>query len=306
MKSNRKSIACIALLAAIIFLGALIVACADAHDDEDSEIVVDMTVSDCDTLVTSFADIPLRSMTDLEPSFNTVYENHILSSCTSCGSFDAVTYDSEGIEISRQTVILPKTDHIYRITVQKPTCTDNGQVTWTCNTCGKIHIEDESPALGHDFHCGCCSRCRCIDSAVHIPPDAICSADGHRYYVYNADELSDVVSFEDAELYCEELGGHLAIIESDLENRLCFAQMYMQNYQSAYFGLSDAETENEWLTVFDESPNYVNFHAGEPNDECGNEDYAMFYWKWSDGTWNDGNFGGSTYDGGKAFICEWE
>lgn len=32
----------------------------------------------------------------------------------------------------------------------------------------------------------------------------------------------------------------------------------------------------------------------------------MFYYKFSDGTWNDGDFGGVTVRGGIAFICEWD
>ena len=33
---------------------------------------------------------------------------------------------------------------------------------------------------------------------------------------------------------------------------------------------------------------------------------AMFYYKYTDGTWNDGDFGRYTANSGKAFICEWD
>ena len=44
----------------------------------------------------------------------------------------------------------------------------------------------------------------------------------------------------------------------------------------------------------------------KPNMESKNEDYAMFYYKYTDGTWNDGDFGRYTANSGKAFICEWD
>ncbi|WRK53233.1 hypothetical protein SD457_24625 [Coprobacillaceae bacterium CR2/5/TPMF4] len=31
----------------------------------------------------------------------------------------------------------------------------------------------------------------------------------------------------------------------------------------------------------------------------------MFYYKYSDGTWNDGDFGHQTVNSNAAFICEW-
>ena len=77
-------------------------------------------------------------------------------------------------------------------------------------------------------------------------------------------------------------------------------------YTSAYFGLSDRANEGTWMWCNNESVVYTNWHSGEPNSENSNEDYGMFYWKFSDGTWNDGDFGGSTVSGGVAYICEWD
>lgn len=50
----------------------------------------------------------------------------------------------------------------------------------------------------------------------------------------------------------------------------------------------------------------TNFNPGEPNAQNVNEDYAMFYTRFTDGTWNDGNFGGSPAGGGVAYICQWK
>lgn len=49
----------------------------------------------------------------------------------------------------------------------------------------------------------------------------------------------------------------------------------------------------------------VSYAAYLMNTASSNEDYALLYYKFTDGTWSDGDFGGSTVDGGNAFICEW-
>jgi hypothetical protein len=113
-------------------------------------------------------------------------------------------------------------------------------------------------------------------------------------------------SWEDAEQYCESLGGHLATISSQEENEYVYQLMLDAGYKSAYFGMTDKDVEGTWVWVNGESGSYTNWHSGEPNHENANEDYAMFYYKFTDGTWNDGDFGGSTVNGGRTFICEWD
>lgn len=125
----------------------------------------------------------------------------------------------------------------------------------------------------------------------------------HKYEVFSR---SDINSWEEAEAYCESLGGHLATISSQKENDYVYSIVKESGYSSAYFGLTDREIEGEWRWVTGEDVVYTNWHSGEPNAENSNEDYAMFYYKYADGTWNDGDFGGTTVSGGTAFICEWE
>ncbi|SDM63168.1 lectin-like protein [Acetanaerobacterium elongatum] len=132
-----------------------------------------------------------------------------------------------------------------------------------------------------------------------IPDDAV-ALNNHYYYLYNAK------SWDVAKEFCESLGGHLATIQSQDENDFLFKYMQSKGYDSAYFGATDESNEGTWLWVTNEPMNYSNWHSGEPNSENSKEDYAMFYWKFNDGTWNDGDFGNSTVDGGNIYICEWE
>lgn len=123
---------------------------------------------------------------------------------------------------------------------------------------------------------------------------------------YKFYELDSVTTWTEAEAYCAEQGGHLAIISSKEENDFLYALMIAQGYSSAYFGITDSETEGTWVWVDGSPAGYTNWHEGEPNSENSNEDYGMFYYKYEDGSWNDGDFGDRTVNGGRVFICEWD
>jgi len=129
-----------------------------------------------------------------------------------------------------------------------------------------------------------------------IPQNAV-EHNGHYYYLYKNSEFN---SWEDAKSYCESQGGYLATISSEDENDFLFSYIISQNCQSAFFGLNDRETEGEWKWINGESATYTNWSEHEPNSETSLEDEAMFYWKYSDGKWNDGVF-----RKGDSFICEW-
>ncbi len=126
--------------------------------------------------------------------------------------------------------------------------------------------------------------------------------DGHYYYVYDFDDYE----WNEAKEYCESLGGHLATITSEEENEYVYQYMKDSDYKSAYIGLTDSENEGEWKWVTGEEVEYTNWSAKEPNSENKNEDYAMFYYKFKTGVWNDGDFGKSTAGKVKSFICEWD
>lgn len=127
-------------------------------------------------------------------------------------------------------------------------------------------------------------------------PEGALDWNSHYYFVFD-----NCNSWEEAADYCKSRGGHLATITSADENAAVFSFINQNGYKSAYFGLSDSVDEGTWNWITGESINYLNWHSGEPNGESSTEDYAMFYYKFSDGTWNDGKFGSGT-----AFICEWD
>lgn len=134
-----------------------------------------------------------------------------------------------------------------------------------------------------------------------IPPEAV-SYYGHKYYLFSGGIAS---SFEEAARYCHSKGGYLATITSKEENDFLYTYITNLGVESAYFGFSDSENEGKWEWCNGEGSSYTNWHTDEPNGEAATEDYAMFYEQFTDGTWNDGDFGKLTDNGGNAFICEW-
>ena len=126
---------------------------------------------------------------------------------------------------------------------------------------------------------------------------------GHFYKLF-----SNCSTWDEAKIYCESLGGHLATITSQEENDFVFNYVLSCGLESAYFGLSDAEDEGVWEWITGEQISFTNWANGEPNNENGNEDYGMFYYQFTTGKWNDGNFGQGTFNDGNPiyFICEWD
>lgn len=134
-----------------------------------------------------------------------------------------------------------------------------------------------------------------------IPVEAV-KYNGHYYYVYDVDTVTD---WSAAQEYCEAKGGYLSTITSQEENDFLYNYIHQCGYESAYFGLTDEGSEGTWSWCNGEPLSYVNWADGEPNNENDSENYGMLYWKYTDGAWNDGDFGHMTDSGGTAFICEW-
>ena len=134
-------------------------------------------------------------------------------------------------------------------------------------------------------------------------PEGAGEYNGHYYYAYN---LDSVTNWEDAKQYCEQMGGYLATVTSREEDEFLYS--YLQNkfhYENAYFGFTDKAEEGKWKWSNGEESSYTNWHEGEPNAENPEEDFVMYYYKYSDGSWNDGDFDAGTVNGGTVFICEW-
>ena len=71
-----------------------------------------------------------------------------------------VTFTSGRAQFFHDQMYVENTcDHDYQAVVTAPTCTEGGYTTYTCTKCGESYVDDEIPALGHDFVNGVCTRC---------------------------------------------------------------------------------------------------------------------------------------------------
>lgn len=131
-----------------------------------------------------------------------------------------------------------------------------------------------------------------------IPTDAT-EWGGHYYYLY---DMNNIDSWSDAKKYCEAQGGYLATVTSEEEDTFLYQYMRSKDCDTALFGLYDANLavgSRNWKWVTDEALSYQNWADGEPNNYDGDEYYGGYYWKNSDGKWND--LPGDE----NAFLCEW-
>lgn len=119
-----------------------------------------------------------------------------------------------------------------------------------------------------------CGGAKCVDTI----PGFIYMGElnGHRYFcsLYSS-------TWEDAKATCEQLGGTLAVINSQEENDYVASKLMGMD---AFIGLSDRQTEGsfEWV---DGSPlNYTNWAPGQPDNLNGLQDYVEMA---PDGLWSD-------------------
>lgn len=136
-------------------------------------------------------------------------------------------------------------------------------------------------------------------------PDNALYYNEHYYAIYNYKE-EGLESFDEVVEFCSDLGGNLAVINSDEENARLYQYVRDSGLSVAFFGYTDEYDEGNWYWI-DGYSDYENWADGQPNNGATNklrnpENYAEFAKSSSDGTWGDAPFGKNTYH----FICEWD
>ncbi|XP_029814500.1 hepatic lectin-like, partial [Manacus vitellinus] len=98
-----------------------------------------------------------------------------------------------------------------------------------------------------------------------------------------------------AKAQCEELGSHLAVIDSFAEQSFI---MFRTRNERFWIGLTDRNSEGdwEWIDGTDYKTTFTFWKEGEPNNSGNNEDCAHV---WLAGKWNDVY---CTYE--CYFVCE--
>lgn len=138
-----------------------------------------------------------------------------------------------------------------------------------------------------------------------IPTNAV-EFKGNHYLV-----ISESVSWHKAKQKCEDLGGHLVVINDAEENAFVTSIAAKASLDTIWLGATDEVKEGEWVWVTGQKVTYANWIPGQPNNWKGNEHYPEMIvtrnfapWKNRPGQWND--LSNTTGPKGTGYICEWE
>lgn len=125
---------------------------------------------------------------------------------------------------------------------------------------------------------------------------------GHTYLL-----VTDAVKPTEAELLCQNMGGHLVTITSQAENNFLKGLFAEKSQEGYILGGTDRVTEGQWQWMTGEAWTFSDWNSPpEPNDGIGRgEDYVFAArdhgWKWVDffGGWDN-------YSSKFAYVCEWD
>ena len=124
---------------------------------------------------------------------------------------------------------------------------------------------------------------------VRAKPKNVVKFGGHEYAL-----IEDKVTWHVAKRLCEEMGGHLAVIETAAENDSLLA-FCKASKTEPWIGATDEVKEGLWTWV-DGSAVSIALHQDNAN---GIQHYLLYHAGL--GTWDDGD-GGSRH----LFVCEWD
>ena len=130
-----------------------------------------------------------------------------------------------------------------------------------------------------------------LPEQIFIPKEAV-KYKGHHYLVF-----SDIGgSLEEAQQFCESIGGHLATVDGDAKNERLYRLINDSGYDNEHF-----EYFGHSRMIPDEPVTYVKVDP-ERNSEGDEEYYGLYYWNYRN-LREDGKSAGT---GGNAFVCEWD
>ena len=124
-------------------------------------------------------------------------------------------------------------------------------------------------------------------------------ATGHHYQLFEKR-----LSWTDAKLYCESLGGYLATITSPEEQHVINTLITYGKKASYFIGGTSKNEDFTWQWITGEEFQFANWANRQPDNSNGVEFYLMVYQ--NGGVWNDIDLQGENINTTTfGFICEW-
>jgi len=130
------------------------------------------------------------------------------------------------------------------------------------------------------------------------PPDAVEFA-GRKYKFF-----PEVLTWKEAKKKCEEMGGHLAVVDSQEKHDFLWKLVQSSGKEDCWLGATDEVKEGEWVWVTGALMGYTNWHPGQPNNKEAGEHYLIMTSRFNiGGRWCDQPDRSEQHEPG--FLCEW-
>jgi hypothetical protein len=123
-------------------------------------------------------------------------------------------------------------------------------------------------------------------------------SDGGNGHWYDRIDISS--TWHDAKSQSEDVGGYLATLTTEEEDRFVYGNLVQSSSQDCWLGGTDEVVEGVWQWITGETWDYENWAPGEPNDDSG-QDYLNIYTR---GVWDDAGPPGWP-DDSLYYIVEW-
>ena len=167
-------------------------------------------------------------------------------------------------------------------------CWNDGEQYRVCTYCG-VEENEVLPQLEHNF---------VVDEANSIEVCEHCKAakyNGHIYVIFQ-----DKVSWFEAYSYCEALGGYLATVTSEEEQKFVLSYLQLSNCKDSVWlgGYTIDAKKWEWITG--EAFEYTNWYTNQPDTYQNKEFFLAIAFEYAN-KWNDGSPIEGIY-----FLCEFE
>jgi hypothetical protein len=115
----------------------------------------------------------------------------------------------------------------------------------------------------------------------------------------------DQLSWHEARVRCQQLGGHLAVVKSEEENRFLTTLVRARGIDVVWLGATDEKLEGRWVWVDGEPMRYSDWSpvGRQPNNKNGLEHYLIMMLA-HDGKWSDQP--NHSVEASPGFICQWD
>ena len=205
----------------------------------------------------------------------------VSNTCTTDGLTAGSHCSACGEVLAAQEVIPAKHDWMQLALLESATCFTYGEERRSCRVCGTVENAPVAP-LAHDF---------VKDEETQLHTCTLCNGilfAGHLYAAFESE-----YHWFDAYQACEDMGGHLVTITSELEQEIITDLMSSALRTKSEYWIGGIRLSDGFHWITEETSEYQNWESGQPNFQGANEFFMGVYSARSTnryGFWHDYNY----------------